>query len=123
MTRFVAFVRRPYDTWRMRIVLTLSVLAAAALVPLRADAFDLEANLSSLHARDQGEPLVWSHSLEDQLDGQMAAGFVLTDLFEDVWPERKLSEYIGCFMGTRAVKLPAGVQIRAESGSKGRDRV
>lgn len=57
--------------------------------------------------RDEGEPLVWSHTLEDQLGGQLDAGFVLTDLFEDVWPERKLSEYIGCFLGTRAVKLPA----------------
>lgn len=35
---FVAIVRRPYDTWRMRIVLGLLALAAAAFLPLRADA-------------------------------------------------------------------------------------
>ena len=39
MTRFVAIVRRPYDTWRMRIALTLLALAAAAFLPLQADAF------------------------------------------------------------------------------------
>ena len=58
MTRFVAFVRRPYDTWRMRIALTLFVLAAAALLPPRADAFDLEAELRAEHVQYAGEPLL-----------------------------------------------------------------
>ena len=40
----------------MRIVLALLVSAAVALVPLRADAFDLEANLKALHAQYPGEP-------------------------------------------------------------------
>jgi uncharacterized membrane protein YkoI len=40
----------------MRIVLTMLVLAAAALLPLRAGAFDLEANLKASHVQYQGEP-------------------------------------------------------------------
>jgi len=58
VTRFVAIVRRPYDTWRMRIALTLLTLAAAAFVPLRADAFDLETDLKALHEQYQGEPVL-----------------------------------------------------------------
>ena len=56
MTRFVAIRARAYHTWRMRIVLTLLVTAAAALLPLRAAAFDLEANLKAQHVQYQGEP-------------------------------------------------------------------
>ncbi len=58
MTRFVAIVRRPYHTWRMRIALTLLALAAAAFLPLRADAFDLEKELKAFHEQYQGEPLL-----------------------------------------------------------------
>jgi uncharacterized membrane protein YkoI len=39
----------------MRIALTLLVLAAAAVLPLRADAFDLEANLRAQHVQYPGE--------------------------------------------------------------------
>ena len=56
MTRFVAFRSRAYDTWHMRIVLALLALGAAAMAPLRADAFDLEASLKTLHVQYQGEP-------------------------------------------------------------------
>ena len=56
MTRFVAIRGRAYHTWTMRSVLTLLVSAAAAILPLRADAFDLEANLKALHAQYPGEP-------------------------------------------------------------------
>jgi uncharacterized membrane protein YkoI len=56
--RFIAIRRRPYDTWRMRIALTLVMLGAAALLPLRAAAFDLEENLKAQHVQYQGEPLL-----------------------------------------------------------------
>ena len=56
MTRFVAIRSRAYDTWHMRIVLALLALGAAAMAPLRADAFDLEASLKTLHVQYQGEP-------------------------------------------------------------------
>ena len=54
--RFVAIRPRPYDTWRMRIALTLMLLGTAALLPLSADAFDLEQSLKAQHVQYQGEP-------------------------------------------------------------------
>jgi uncharacterized membrane protein YkoI len=56
--RFIAIKRHPYDTWRMRLSLTLIMLGAAVLLPLRADAFDLEENLKAQHVQHQGEPLL-----------------------------------------------------------------
>ena len=58
MTHFVAFRSRAYDTWRMRFVIVLLALGAAALMPLRADAFDLEANLKALHDQYRGDPVL-----------------------------------------------------------------
>ena len=56
MTRFVAIEGREYHTWCMRIMLTLLALAAAVLLPLRADAFDLEANLKAQHVQYEEAP-------------------------------------------------------------------
>ncbi len=56
MTRFVAINSRSYDTWRMRITLTLTAIAAATLMWQPALAFDLEANLKAQHVQYQGEP-------------------------------------------------------------------
>lgn len=42
----------------MRITLLLITSAAAVFLPLRADAFDLEASLKSLHVQYEGEPLL-----------------------------------------------------------------
>ncbi|MEN4010411.1 MAG: class I SAM-dependent methyltransferase [Chloroflexota bacterium] len=52
----------------------------------------------------QGFPLEWSHSLEEQIGGQLAAGLVLTGLFEDIDPGSVLGEYIPSYIATRAVK-------------------
>ncbi len=51
-----------------------------------------------------GEPLAFSHSLEDQLGGQLEAGFVLTALFEDTAPDSAMSRYFPPFLATRAIK-------------------
>ena len=56
MTRFVAIRLPAYDTWRMRSLLVILALSAAALLPLRADAFDLEENLKAQHAQYQPAP-------------------------------------------------------------------
>lgn len=58
MTRFVAISQRPYHTWLMRIVMTLLISAAAALLPLQADAFDLEETLKAEHVQYAGQPLM-----------------------------------------------------------------
>lgn len=56
-------------------------------------------------ARYKDEPLVFAHSLEDQLGGQTDAGFVIAGFYEDTHVTGdKLSEYLSGFIATRAVK-------------------
>jgi SAM-dependent methyltransferase len=56
-----------------------------------------------LEADDCG--MQFSHTLEEQLGGQLRAGFTLTDLYEDTNGEGFLHEMnIPCFIATRAVK-------------------
>ena len=49
MTHFIAIARTSYDTWRMRLLLTMLVLMAAAFLPGKAAAFDLEEALKEQH--------------------------------------------------------------------------
>ncbi len=53
---------------------------------------------------DEGLPLEWSHSLDEQIGGQLAAGFVLTGFYEDMDPSSVLADYIPSYIATRAVK-------------------
>ena len=53
---------------------------------------------------EKGEPLVYGHTLDDQIGGQLAAGFVLTGFFEDRDPDHPLAKYLATFIATRAVK-------------------
>lgn len=53
---------------------------------------------------DDEQPLEFSHTLDDQIGGQLAAGFVLTGFYEDTWHGRALDAYMPTFMATRAVK-------------------
>ncbi|MBA2114708.1 class I SAM-dependent methyltransferase [Bremerella alba] len=56
----------------------------------------------------RSQPLAFGHTLEDQLGGQLKAGFVLVELFEDRFDESDLiSRYVDTFMATRALK-PGG---------------
>lgn len=52
------------------------------------------------------EGIQFSHSMEEQLGGQLKAGFILTDLYEDRDRERgsAIREYAPQYMATRAVK-------------------
>ena len=53
------------------------------------------------------EPLEFSHTLEDQIGGQLDAGFVLIGFFEDAYGEEEndlLTKYMPMFIATRAVK-------------------
>ncbi|MEM7480585.1 MAG: class I SAM-dependent methyltransferase [Acidobacteriota bacterium] len=54
-------------------------------------------------AAHQG-PLEFGHSLEDQIGGQLAAGFELTALYEDAAPEEPLSRFLPNYLATRARK-------------------
>lgn len=56
----------------------------------------------------KGWPLEFSHTLDDQIGGQLAAGFLLAGFYEDRdQPQANdlLSEYMPTFFATRAVKL------------------
>lgn len=47
----------------------------------------------------------FSHTMEEQIGGQLEAGFILTDIYEDTNGEGYLHELnIPCFIATRAVK-------------------
>jgi SAM-dependent methyltransferase len=52
-----------------------------------------------------GWPMEFGHSLDDQIGGQLAAGFLLAGFYEDRSPEQMISRYIATFIATRAVKL------------------
>jgi hypothetical protein len=47
---------------------------------------------------------VYGHTLEDQLGGQLDAGFVLTGFYEDRDPAHPLAKFLPAFIATRAVK-------------------
>ena len=53
---------------------------------------------------DAAEPLVWSHSLETLVGGQLAAGLRLTHLYEDRWNGQAWSGFLPGMLATRAVK-------------------
>jgi len=52
-----------------------------------------------------GDALEHSHSLTDQLGGQMDAGFQITGLYEDHHIGSAVSEYTPTYIATRAIKL------------------
>jgi SAM-dependent methyltransferase len=49
-------------------------------------------------------PVEFSHTLEDQLGGQLDAGFHLTGFYEDRHRGARLSEFMPTYIATRAVK-------------------
>jgi SAM-dependent methyltransferase len=54
-----------------------------------------------------GQPLEFGHTLEDQIGGQLRAGFVITGFYEDRYPESDsdlLSQYLNTFIATCARK-------------------
>ena len=53
---------------------------------------------------DRGVSLAFGHTLDDQIGGQLAAGFVLPKFFEDRDPSHPLEKYLAKFIATRAVK-------------------
>jgi SAM-dependent methyltransferase len=54
---------------------------------------------------EKNEPLIFGHSLEQLLNGQLKTGLILTDLFEDTWGDKNpIDSYLPVFMATRAVK-------------------
>jgi SAM-dependent methyltransferase len=56
------------------------------------------------NVRHQGWPLEFSHSLEEQIGGQIEAGFSLIGMYEDRDPRSALYEYMPVYIATRAVR-------------------
>jgi ubiquinone/menaquinone biosynthesis C-methylase UbiE len=55
---------------------------------------------------EQDEPLVFGHSMEAHINGQLKAGMNLTHLFEDIWGDQHpVDQHFPSFMATRAVKV------------------
>ena len=52
----------------------------------------------------KGYPLEFGHSLTDLLGGQLDAGFVITDMYEDYMLDSPLGKYHPSYIATRAVK-------------------
>jgi SAM-dependent methyltransferase len=67
-------------------------------------------DIESLPAEDrrklneEGWPLEFSHSLDDQIGGQIQAGFIITGLYEDRDPRSPLYETMPVYIATRAEK-------------------
>src|SRR5687767_5642055 len=53
---------------------------------------------------EKGLPVEFGHSLTDLLGGQCAAGFVITDMYEDYMLDSPLHKYHPSYIATRAVK-------------------
>ena len=78
------------------------------------DMVDLNEEARQRYSRE-GIPFEFSHTLEEQIGGQMGSGFILTDFYEDRETEEgfPLARFIATYIATRAVK-PAG---KATDGS------
>lgn len=55
---------------------------------------------------DNNETIEFGHSLTDQIGGQLSAGFIITDFYEDDWNgEKMIDNYLPSFFATRAIKM------------------
>lgn len=60
--------------------------------------------MKQLEVTDRG--VQFSHTLDEQIGGQLEAGFILTHIYEDTNGSGRLHELnINCFFVTRAIKM------------------
>ncbi|MEA3336977.1 MAG: class I SAM-dependent methyltransferase [Chloroflexota bacterium] len=52
----------------------------------------------------EGNAMEFGHTLDDQIGGQIDAGFAITGFYEDRWPDFILDKYIATFIATRATR-------------------
>lgn len=52
-----------------------------------------------------GEPLEFGHTLEDQIGGQLDAGFCLKGFYEDHHTALRIAQFMPTYIATRAVKM------------------
>lgn len=118
----IVFVDSVSPVWRecYRVLKPGGVLMTGLINPIIFQLDDKNLNLiykqpfSDLHSlskekldelKNKNEPLVFGHSLTDQIGGQLDAGFTITGMFEDTWDvENKMNDFLPSFIATRAVK-------------------
>jgi hypothetical protein len=54
---------------------------------------------------ETGRAVEYSHTLENQIGGQIKAGFIIAGFYEDVFENDLLSKYFPTFIATKAKKL------------------
>lgn len=54
--------------------------------------------------RADGWPLAYSHSLEQMIAGQLKAGLVLTDFYDDKWDDDPIAKFMPVYFATRVEK-------------------
>jgi len=52
----------------------------------------------------RGEPLEFSHSLEEQIGGQIEAGFLISGFYEDHYRDDPIATYLPTYVATKAIK-------------------
>lgn len=67
-----------------------------------------------LQKLDVSEMLEFSHTLEDQIGGQLEAGFILLGFYEDRRRDHPVAQYMPSYIATRAAK-PAPISNRISS--------
>jgi hypothetical protein len=53
---------------------------------------------------ERGEPLEFSHTLEDQIGGQIEAGFAIVGFYEDRHRDDPIAARMPTYIATRAIK-------------------
>lgn len=53
---------------------------------------------------ERGDPLEFSHTLEDQIGGQIEAGFLISGFYEDRHRDDPIAAYMPTYVATRAIK-------------------
>jgi SAM-dependent methyltransferase len=53
---------------------------------------------------EKGEPLEFSHTLEEQIGGQTEAGFLISGFYEDRHRDDPIADFMPTFVATRAIK-------------------
>lgn len=89
-------------TFDQRLVAAQGIYQVRFLLPYSDLTSVTEAERVELFGEDQ--PLEFSHTLNDAIGGQLAAGFHLIGFFEDTDPGDPLSNYFSLFIATRALK-------------------
>ncbi|MHC5063325.1 MAG: class I SAM-dependent methyltransferase [Planctomycetota bacterium] len=56
---------------------------------------------------DEGKPLEYGHSLEDQIGGQIEAGFSISGFYEDIDAESEIAKFTASYLATKADKPQA----------------